>query len=250
MGLLKKFTTFFKKRAFYREFVNFSELQKKTDARFRLSYKDAIPCLFDKTEQTQFDRHYVYHTAWAARILKKIDPKHHVDISSSVYFSSILSAFYPIDFYDYRPADIQLSNLKTCHADINKLPFEDSSVSSISCMHVIEHIGLGRYGDALDPDGDLKAFNELKRVVSDNGSLIIVIPMGEQPIVHFNAHRVYDYDQIIRIFHGFELMEFALIPEAWDNGGLLIDADKKNLENETYACGCFWFTKKAHPCAE
>ncbi len=47
-----------------------------------------------------------------------------------------------------------------------------------SCMHTIEHIGLGRYGDPLDAVGDQTALSELQRVVAPGGSLLIVVPVA------------------------------------------------------------------------
>ena len=191
-----------------------------------------------KGESTEFDRHYVLHTAWAARILADIMPPKHVDISSSVYFNTLVSAFIPIDFYDYRPLKISLPKLRAGFADLNKLPFEDNSIPSLSCMHVIEHIGLGRYGDALDPEGDLKAIAELKRVMSRN--LLFVVPIGQLPAVVFNLHRIYSYEQIISYFEGLRLMEFALIP---DTGELVRNATGELADKQEYGCGCFWFRK-------
>ena len=40
-------------------------------------------------------------------------------------------------------------------------------------MHVVEHIGLGRYGDQVDPDGDLMAMKELERVTAKLGKLLL-----------------------------------------------------------------------------
>jgi ubiquinone/menaquinone biosynthesis C-methylase UbiE len=131
----------------------------------------------------------------------------HIDISSALYFCAIVSAFVPIKFYDYRPANLQLSNLSTDSADLTCLPFNDASIESISCMHVVEHIGLGRYGDLLDPNGDLKAISELKRVLSTNGNLLFVVPVGGTPRIMFNAHRIYSYGQVISYFQDFELIE-------------------------------------------
>ena len=170
---------------------------------------------------THFDRHYVYHTSWAARVLKESNPAKHVDISSSLYFSGIVSAFIPIDFYDYRPANLNLSNLNSKEGNLLSLPFADDSVQSISCMHTIEHIGLGRYGDPIDPCGDIKAINELKRVTAKNGSILFVVPIGKIPMIEFNAHRIYSYKQIVSYFDGFELKEFSLIPEDERDGGLV-----------------------------
>ena len=150
----------------------------------------------------------------------------------------------PVDFYDYRPAELGLSDLSSKRGDLLALPFEDDSVASISCMHTIEHVGLGRYGDPMDPDGDIKAVNELKRVTAVGGSLIFVTPIGEKARIEFNAHRIYAYEQIMNMFDGFDLAEFALIPERAEKGGLIRHADAALIAGERYACGCFHFTKK------
>ncbi len=218
-------------------------LSKYKDKRFSAKIKDFSPQIKDKTIKTGFDRHYIYHTAWAARKVKEINPIKHIDISSSLYFSGIVSAFIDIDFYDYRPADLYLSGLKSLEGNLYNLPFESNSINSISCMHTIEHIGLGRYGDPIDPEGDLKAITELKRVVATGGNLLFVTPVGI-PRIEFNAHRIYSYEQISSYFEGFELKEFSLIPEFTKNGGIIINADPELVKKEKYACGCFWFIKK------
>ncbi len=225
-----------------KDYFTFKKLSTKK--RFSLKTKDFYPCVKDKTIQTSFDRHYVYHTAWAARVLKETNPVKHVDISSSLFFSATVSAFVPIEFYDYRPADIILSNLESKEGNLMHLPFADNSVNSLSCMHTIEHIGLGRYGDPLDPNGDLKAIQELIRVLAPGGNLLFVTPLGKSAKIEFNAHRIYRYENIIEAFNDLTLKEFSLIPEHATNGGLIRHADKKVLEKEDYACGCFLFTKK------
>lgn len=210
--------------------------------RFSITNKDKYPCLKDKYETTSFDKHYTYHTAWAARKLKELSPVEHVDISSFTYFSTLVSAFIPFRFYDFRPVKIELENLVSEHADITALPFESNSIQSLSCMHVVEHIGLGRYGDPLDVNGDLLAINELIRVVSKGGNLIFVVPIGGTARVMFNAHRIYSYSQIIGYFQGFELMEFSLIPDK-SNEGLIYNATKQQADIQKYGCGCFLFKK-------
>jgi len=215
---------------------------RNNDMSKNLKFKNLFPQLHDNTFNTGFDRHYIYHPAWAARVVKKINPEVHIDISSSLHFSTILSAFIPIKFYDYRPANINLSNLSTSHADLLNLPFEDNSIMSLSCMHTIEHIGLGRYGDPIDPVGDKKAINELRRVVSKNGNLILVTPIGK-PRLMFNAHRIYSFDNIIAFFPDFEIVEFSLVPDEKESG-ILENATKEISDLQIYGCGCFWFKKK------
>ena len=225
------------------DYAKFSSLLRRSPARrFELSIRNTFPCAFDKTSATPFDRHYIYHTAWAARVVREVGPQYHVDISSSLYFSSIVSAFVPVRFYDYRPPALSLSNHTSSRADLLDLPFPADSVSSLSCMHTIEHVGLGRYGDKLDPDGDLKAANELRRVTARGGNLLVVVPVG-RPVLRFNADRVYSYDQVVGMFPEMSLKEFSLIHEYEEDGGITRNATRAMADKEDYGCGCFWFSK-------
>ena len=219
------------------DYLKFKKFQNK---RFYLKIFNFYPQIKDKTVRTNFDAHYIYHTAWATRKVREINPKIHTDISSSLYFSGIISAFVPVDFYDYRPAELKLSGLTCSHTDLTKLHFEDNGINSLSCMHTVEHIGLGRYGDKIDPDGDLKAISELKRILAKGGSLLFVVPVGK-PKIEFNAHRIYSYEQITEYFKDLELKEFSLIT---DSGDYIENANKNLVEKQKYGCGCFWFIKQ------
>ena len=212
------------------------------DGRFSMPWEKRYPCLDDDTSTTGFDAHYLFHTAWAARVLANTNPNLHVDISSCLRFVSMISAFIPVNFYDYRPAQLHLSGLDSKRANLMHLPFSDNSVESISCMHVIEHIGLERYGDPLDPQGDLKAIFELKRVTAKNGDLLFVVPMGSQSIIQYNAHRIYTYDQILSYFSEFDLINFAYVNDA---GTYSANATQQDTENQMYGCGCLHFRKKS-----
>lgn len=229
---------------FFKDYRAFKKDFSSNDVDMKLEFSDLFPMIHDKTSTTPFDRHYIWHTAWAARKLKELNPKEHYDISSSLYFVSIASAFINIRFFDYRPAELNLSNLNSEHADLVSLPFDDNSIDSLSCMHVVEHIGLGRYGDPLDINGDIKAINELLRVVKDNGNLLFVVPVGEAKIM-FNAHRIYAYQQIIEYFNQFELIEFSLIPDEDKGISIIYNATKEQSDIQKFGCGMFHFRKKA-----
>jgi len=229
--------------SFLRDFIKF-----RTNSRRRpgmdVIWRDRLPCLDDNTGATGFDRHYVFHTAWAARILAELKPVKHIDIASSLYFCTIASAFVPVDFYDYRPTELNLGSLNSWAGNLLQLPFADDEVESLSCMHVVEHVGLGRYGDPMDVDGDLKAIAELKRVLAQGGTLLFVVPVGK-PRVMFNAHRIYAFEQIVEYFSGLELVEFALIPDEERDGGLIRFADPQLVKSQLYGCGCFRFKRPA-----
>ena len=228
--------------SFLRDYIEFKS-KIKSD-RFKISYKDSYPCLFDKTSTTGFDPHYLYHPAWAARIVAELKPSKHIDISSILHFSTLVSAFVPVEFYDYRPAKIFLPNLKTEAGDLLNIPFETNSVESLSCMHTIEHVGLGRYGDVIDPDSDLKAASELERVVKTGGTLIFVSPITGKPRIEFNAHRIYSYDQIEAMFPGMTIKEFSLIPDDFKKNGIIKNASKELANAQDWGCGLFHFIKK------
>lgn len=224
---------------FLREFLSFKEMQHPGNQRLPLQWQDRYPVLGENTPGTAFDAHYIYHPAWAARIIAEINPSVHVDISSTLTFCTMLSAFIPVQFYDYRPANLKLKGLVSERGDLLSLPFENASLASLSCMHVIEHIGLGRYGDPLDPDGDLKAIAELKRVLKPGGNLFFVTPVGK-PCIQFNAHRIYSYEQIAEYFLGFEVRQFALVD---DLGNFIVNPDPQYTNQQDYGCGCWWFGK-------
>ena len=218
-----------KLQKFRKEFAKFQKLALNYDPRFPIKWEDRLPFLNDDTETTLFDPHYIYHPAWAARIIAQNPPEFHVDISSTLYFCTILSAFIPVKFYDYRPANLHLTNLESKSVDLTALPFEDNSIKSLSCMHTVEHIGLGRYGDQLDPNGDLKAMKELNRVLAIEGDLLFVVPVGK-PRVVFNAHRIYSYSQISTYFQELQLKEFMLIPDNALESGIIYMATKDEVE--------------------
>jgi SAM-dependent methyltransferase len=218
-------------------------MRKDTKKRFPVPLSSVQPSLFENTPFTRFDAHYIYHTAWAARKVNEIDAREHVDISSSLYFSSIVSAFKPVRFYDFRPAKLNLSGLVSEAADLTSLPFPDESFDSLSCMHTVEHVGLGRYGDAIDPEGDVKAAKELGRVVKKNGNLLFVVPIGK-PRIQFDAHRIYSYSMVKELFPDFAIQEFSLIPDNALDIGIIYNATKEQSDAQVYGCGCFWLVKK------
>jgi SAM-dependent methyltransferase len=215
--------------------------QLSDNGRFNCKWSDRLLVFGEDTATTGFDAHYVFHTAWAARILAQNKPDLHTDISSDLRFVTLVSAFVNMDFYDYRPVELSLSGLTSKQGDLMALPFEDNTVQSLSCMHVVEHIGLERYGEPLDPQGDLKAMSELKRVLAKDGKLFFVVPVGGEARIQYNAHRIYTYQMILKIFSGLTLEGFSLVN---DKGEFIENASEVQANQQRYGCGCWLFSKK------
>jgi SAM-dependent methyltransferase len=128
-------------------------------------------------------------------------------------------------------------------ADLTQLEMGTGTQDSVSCMHVVEHVGLGRYGDKLDASGDLKAIGELKRIVRPGGVLYFVAPTGN-PGIYFNAHRVYSAKSILGYFEDqFDLEEFYFIPGPIELAPMLNPDLAVTLDYE-YGCGCYQFRKR------
>jgi len=212
---------------------------RKLDPEAKIGINDLQPCLGDWTFATPFDPHYFYQGAWAARKLKETAPEKHVDIASSVLMVSVLSGFVETVFVDYRPLKANLSGLTSIPGDILSLPFEDDSITSLSCLHVIEHIGLGRYGDPLDPKGSLKAAKELERVLAPGGNLLVSMPVGISRIC-FNAHRIHSPSSVLNLFSSLKLVNFSFID---DNGKFHENVAPDQAAFANYGCGLFHFYK-------
>jgi SAM-dependent methyltransferase len=227
---------------FFNDYINFKKNASNWDCRF----SDLLPILSDSTSTMGFDAHYVYHTGWAARVLQELGVKEHVDISSSIMFCSIASAFVSMRHYDYRQPILTMSRLECGSQDLCNLTFSDDSIESLSCMHVIEHIGLGRYGDPINAVGDELAAKELVRVLSPGGNLLIVLPVAERARVRFNGHRIYSFQKVIKLFSDLELCEFTFLNEARDNR-FTRNANQLDIIGSEYGCGCFVFRKPKNP---
>ncbi len=168
---------------------------------------DLYPCLFDNTNHTPLEPTYFFQDAWAAKKIFDCNPSHHYDVGSSVKTISIISQFVPVTMIDIRPIELVLDNLNFQKGSILDLPFEDNSIDSLSSLCVVEHIGLGRYGDPLDDFGSEKAITELKRVLKVGGILLFSVSIDIENKIFFNAHRAFTREYILELFLNFELVE-------------------------------------------
>jgi SAM-dependent methyltransferase len=195
------------------------------------------PQLLDRTDTTPVDPHYTHQDAWAAREVFRERPDRHVDVGSRFTFVVGLTAFVEVTFVDLRPVTLRIPGLEIRAGTVLDLPFDDASVESLSCLHVAEHIGLGRYGDPLDPDGTMKAARELERVVRPGGRLYFALPVG-QPRTEFNAHRVHDPAAVPGFFPRLRLAAFSGVD---DSGRWRETLEPRDLAEARWGCGFYTF---------
>jgi SAM-dependent methyltransferase len=224
----------------YEWYISDWRIYSKLPGAERLRFEDSFPCLQDRTATTPFDSHYFYQDIWAFKAIKASGAPSHVDVGSRVIFVGMLTTITKVTFIDIRPLIVNLENFESKTGSILALPFSDRSVSSLSCLSVAEHIGLGRYGDPIDPLGTKKAARELARVLAPGGSLYFSVPVG-RPRVCFNAHRIHSPQQILEYFYDLKLVQFSGVGE---DGTLREGIAPDDFKNATFATGLFHFTKE------
>lgn len=221
----------------YREFKTKSSLEGLPLPTLGLLY----PIIGDDVEEAgAFNAHYLHQDLWAARRLFDRRPSEHVDIGSRVdgFLTSVL-VFCPVTMIDVRPLGNPPLGLKFRQADATSLPFPDASIASISTLHAMEHFGLGRYGDTIDPRGTSLGLAELARVAAPGGRVYVGLPVGKERVM-FNAHRVLAPSTVLRMLSPLRLVSFAAVD---DNGRFVPDARPDEFKDAAYSCGLFELTK-------
>lgn len=221
---------------YMRDLINY----KLKDPSAKLLGINLFPILSDKTVlHDEFDPHYFYQQLWVFENVLKAMPSNHVDIASRYEMVGYISKITKATFVDIRPFKAKLKNLNIEKGNILKLPYKNNSINSLSCLHVVEHIGLGRYGDPIDPKGTEKACRELSRVLHNGGFLYFSVPMGREKIC-FNAHRILSPRTVLSYFSDLKLVSFSVVD---DEGNFHEKVDYKDYKNLNYGCGLFIFTK-------
>jgi hypothetical protein len=165
---------------------------------------------------------YFFQDQLVARWIYQANPTRHVDVGSRIDgFIGHLTVFREVEVLDIRPLPHLIKNVHFHQLDLmESLPdVWLESTDSLSCLHTIEHFGLGRYGDSIDPNGYLKGLEQLKRMVKTDGLLYLSTPIGPQR-VEFNAHRVFAPETLVSWFDdGWSIEKCALL----DDDGLMHD---------------------------
>ena len=206
------------------------------------------PFIFDKYKESgNFIQHYFEQDLLMAQRVFHNKPERHVDLGSRVDgFVTHVAAFRPIEVLDIRPIERNITNVIFRQADLMKLPKElINYTDSISSLHVIEHFGLGRYGDPIDINGHIKALDNLYLILKPGGKFYLSVPIGKQGIM-FNAHRLFTVDYLVRLLEKrYKIDHFHFIDDA---DKLHYNEDAYSSESSTsfgctFGCALFELTK-------
>ena len=174
--------------------------------------------------------------------LKK--PANHVDFGSRIDgFVSNIASFMDLDVSDIRSLESDFPQINFKKADLSNPNLKvDKKYDSVSSLHALEHFGLGRYGDPINPDGHLTGFKNIINHMSNNATLYFSVPIGKLSVA-FNAHRIFSIEYLIAMFenHKLKCIEFDYID---DNGKIFMNQKLLDGFESNYGCnyGCGIFT--------
>ena len=223
--------------------------QRKASAR-PFDFGPAFICVGEKFAEGGVAKgHYFHQDLLVARRIHQHGPQRHVDVGSRVDgFVAHVAAFRPIEVLDIRPLNSQIPNISFLQGDLMRplSPALVESTDSLSCLHALEHFGLGRYGDPVDHDGYLKGFANLASMVRRGGRMYLSVPIGPQRI-EFNAHRVFAVQTLLDLVKPLFVVErFSYVD---DDGDLVEDAglDAGQVGRNfgcRYGCGILELTRR------
>jgi SAM-dependent methyltransferase len=219
-----------------------AEYRRQPDGRFPLTLGDLEPILTDFAAEAGIARgHYFHQDLWAARRIFARQPRQHVDIGSRIDgFVAHVLTFMPVTVVDIRPLESTVDGLTFVRGDMCRLDgFATGSVESLSCLHAIEHVGLGRYGDPVDARGWRVAIRELARILAPGGRLYLGTPIGRERLC-FNSQRVFSPATVINALPDLQLLAFAAVD---DDDRFVANASPDAFADARNACGLFEFTK-------
>ena len=221
--------------------------------RFRSGYSgrlELLPCLHDWHEEggaTTLE--YFWQDLLVARAIFEARPEKHVDIGSRVDgFVAHVASFRKIEVFDVRPISTPIPGVSFRQADLMQ-PVEGMTgyCDSLSCLHALEHFGLGRYGDAIDPKGFERGLANMAALLRKDGVFYLSVPIGVER-VEFNGQRVFDPHAMIDLAmaNSLELRELKVIRQGGRVEALALDQLRhSDLARQRYALGIFTFTKRA-----
>lgn len=179
-----------------------------------------LPIMNDRVDSSGIaSGHYFHQDLYTVKQTYRRNPERHIDIGSGVDgFVAHVASFRIIEVLDIRPMTASIENIEFVQGDITSLkPGSLGQADSVSCLHAVEHVGLGRYGDPVDPDGFLTTLDQVISLVKPGGSLSLSVPLGSVQRVEFNAHQIFKVPYIRSLLASrFEQLALAIFDDQGD----------------------------------
>jgi len=161
------------------------------------------PCLGERSASAGNSHSaYFYQDLHVAQRIFINNPKRHMDVGSRIDgFVAHVASFRKLSILDIRPLNNdKLKNIDFMQCDLmGEIPENlIESTDSLSCLHALEHFGLGRYGDPVHFEGYLLGLKNLYRILQPGGKLYLSVPIGEQRI-EFNGQRVFSVRHLLEL---------------------------------------------------
>lgn len=212
---------------------------------FKIDPQYVWPVITDKYALAGTIGNYFWQDLWAAKLIYKSGVKEHFDIGSRIdgFIAHLLAMDIKVTLIDIREFPEEIENLYTIIDDATKLEqVQDESIESMSALCSLEHFGLGRYGDPIDPEACFKCFAEIQKKIKKGGHLYLSVPVGKER-VEFNAHRVFCASTVIENFSSMELKEFSCTANGKIEYGVAVNAYDQDSHHGDYRYGLFHFVK-------
>jgi SAM-dependent methyltransferase len=149
-----------------------------------------------------------FETAFAACHIRRCSPESILDIGSRRTFLAGVACYYDLLSVDIRPRPAAFAGERVIVGDAGRIPLPDDSCDFVLSLNAVEHFGLGRYGDQINPNADRLAFVEWRRILKPGGVLLFSTTISSNGFaVAFNAHRVYGLQNLKVMLDGFLLVE-------------------------------------------
>jgi SAM-dependent methyltransferase len=223
--------------------------QQAAHSRELFPFSRLYPCLQEKNQQSGIlAEHYFYQDLHVAQMIFRNNPARHLDIGSRVDgFVAHVASFRDIEILDVRDLHINSRSIRFTRADLSAKDFALTDYcDSLSCLHALEHFGLGRYGDPIDYEGHLIGWGNMKRLLRTGGKFYFSVPIGEQRL-EFNAHRVFSLSYLIQLIEpSYFIDSFSYSNDSGDfiAGAALDEAAIRGNFGCHYGCGIFELTKR------
>jgi len=168
-------------------------------------------------DPTEFFDHYDAFAFWSVRKLQQssVLSRRILDIGSPKMMCGMLSAMHDVTSVVLADCSDTLSYVHYVRHDVaDPLPFEAGSFDVFISTVALPLVGLGRYGDRMDPNCLPNLVREVDRVMTPDADLLVSMCLGPN-LLAFNNGWYLELDTIARLFSGWVIVD--ILVDEWSS---------------------------------